>query len=140
MTIRSVGIIGAGFAGLSTAKVLRAFGFEVTVFEKEPDVGGVWAASRRYPGLTTQNPRTTYALSDFPMPASYPEWPSGQQVQAYLHSYAEHFGLVPSLRMSTTVESAVLDEETGVWTVKARRALAGQGALPAEMHRFDYLV
>jgi len=42
--------------------------------------------------------------------------------------------------MSTTVESAVLDEETGVWTVKARRALAGQGALPAEMHRFDYLV
>lgn len=61
--IRSVGIIGAGFAGLSTAKVLRAFGFDVTVFEKEPDVGGVWAASRRYPGLTTQNPRTTYALS-----------------------------------------------------------------------------
>lgn len=137
MTIRSVGIIGAGFAGLSTAKVLRAFGFEVTVFEKEPDVGGVWAASRRYPGLTTQNPRTTYALSDFPMPAHYPEWPSGQQVQAYLHSYAEHFGLIPHLRMSTTVESAVLDEETGVWTVKARRAVAG---LPAEVHRFDYLV
>lgn len=137
MTIRSVGIIGAGFAGLSTAKVLRAFGFEVTVFEKEPDVGGVWAASRRYPGLTTQNPRTTYALSDFPMPADYPEWPSGQQVQAYLHSYAEHFGLIPHLRMSTTVESAVLDEEAGVWTVKARRATAG---LPAEVHRFDYLV
>ena len=138
---RTVGIIGAGFAGLSTAKVLRAFGFEVTVFEKEPDVGGVWAASRRYPGLTTQNPRTTYALSDFPMPASYPEWPSGQQVQAYLQSYAEHFGLVPHLRMSTTVESAVLDEEAGVWTVKARRAATAQGgALPAEVHRFDYLV
>lgn len=137
MTIRSVGIIGAGFAGLSTAKVLRAFGFEVTVFEKEPDVGGVWAASRRYPGLTTQNPRTTYALSDFPMPAHYPEWPSGQQVQAYLHAYAEHFGLIPHLRMSTTAESAVLDEEAGVWTVKARRAVAG---LPAEVHRFDYLV
>lgn len=137
MTIRSVGIIGAGFAGLSTAKVLRAFGFEVTVFEKEPDVGGVWAASRRYPGLTTQNPRTTYALSDFPMPAHYPEWPSGQQVQAYLHAYAEHFGLIPHLRMSTTVESAVQDEEAGVWTVKARRATAG---LPAEVHRFDYLV
>lgn len=141
MTIRSVGIIGAGFAGLSTAKVLRAFGFEVTVFEKEPDVGGVWAASRRYPGLTTQNPRTTYALSDFPMPAHYPEWPSGQQVQAYLHAYAEHFGLIPHLRMSTTVESAVLEEEAGLWTVKARRAVVGQGsALPAQVHRFDYLV
>ncbi|MET4575798.1 flavin-containing monooxygenase [Ottowia thiooxydans] len=139
--IRTVGIIGAGFAGLSTAKVLRAFGFEVTVFEKEPDVGGVWAASRRYPGLTTQNPRTTYALSDFPMPTHYPEWPSGQQVQAYLKSYAEHFGLVPHLRMSTTVESAVLDEADGVWTVKARRATAEQGgASSVEVHRFDYLV
>ncbi len=138
---RTVGIIGAGFAGLSTAKVLRAFGFEVTVFEKEPDVGGVWAASRRYPGLTTQNPRTTYALSDFPMPEDYPEWPSGQQVQAYLQSYAEHFGLVPHLRMSTMVESAVLDEAAGVWTVKARPVSTGQeAALPAEAHRFDYLV
>ncbi|RZJ59103.1 MAG: NAD(P)/FAD-dependent oxidoreductase [Acidovorax sp.] len=128
MTIRSVGIVGAGFAGLSTAKVLRAFGFEVTVFEKEPDVGGVWAASRRYPGLTTQNPRTTYALSDFPMPAHYPEWPSGQQVQAYLQSYAEHFGLVPHLRMSTVVERAVLDEDAGTWAVQTRPAQSqGQG-------------
>ncbi len=134
---RTVGIIGAGFAGLSTAKVLRAFGFEVTVFEKEPDVGGVWAASRRYPGLTTQNPRTTYALSDFPMPADYPEWPSGQQVQAYLQSYAEHFGLVPHLRLGMRVETAVLDEEAGVWTVQARRT-QGDGA--AEVQRFDYLV
>lgn len=144
MTIRSIGIIGAGFAGLSTAKVLRSLGFEVTVFEKEPDVGGVWAASRRYPGLTTQNPRTTYALSDFPMPADYPEWPSGQQVQAYLHAYAEHFGLVPYLRMSTKVESAVLNEDAGVWTVRARRVgterTAQAGALPQEVHRFDYLV
>jgi len=28
-----VGIIGAGFAGLSTAKVFKAFGFDVTVME-----------------------------------------------------------------------------------------------------------
>jgi dimethylaniline monooxygenase (N-oxide forming) len=149
MTIRSVGIVGAGFAGLSTAKVLRAFGFEVTVFEKEPDVGGVWAASRRYPGLTTQNPRTTYALSDFPMPAHYPEWPSGQQVQAYLQSYAEHFGLVPHLRMSTVVERAVLDEDAGTWAVQTRPAQSqgqGDGVTPmqaqtqTQTHRFDYLV
>ena len=119
-TDAKVGIIGAGFAGLSTAKVLRAFGFEVTVFEKEPDVGGVWAASRRYPGLTTQNPRTTYALSDFPMPASYPEWPSGQQVQAYLQSYAEHFGLVPFLRMSTTGLTAQAQGAASAWVGAGR--------------------
>lgn len=64
-----VAIIGAGFAGLSTAKVFQSFGHQVSVFEKEADVGGVWSASRRYPGLTTQNVRDTYALSDYPYPA-----------------------------------------------------------------------
>jgi len=98
-----IGIIGAGFAGLSTAKILKTFGHSVTVFEKEADVGGVWNASRRYPGLTTQNVRSTYALSDFPYLSDYPEWPSGQQVQAYLESYTQHFGLTPHLRLHTEV-------------------------------------
>jgi cation diffusion facilitator CzcD-associated flavoprotein CzcO len=137
--IKTVGIVGAGFAGLSTAKVLKAFGFDVTVFEKEPDVGGVWAASRRYPGLTTQNPRTTYALSDFPMPKDYPEWPSGEQVQRYLQSYVEHFDLARHLLLSLRVESAVLDEVTGTWTVRASRT-GGDPADVSVVRRFDYLV
>ena len=48
-------------------------GHVVTLFEKDTEVGGVWAASRRYPGLTTQNVRSTYAFSDFPYPDDYPE-------------------------------------------------------------------
>lgn len=60
--VRTVGVIGAGFAGLVTAKVLKDFGFEPHVFECDFEVGGVWAASRRYPGLTTQNVRSTYDL------------------------------------------------------------------------------
>ncbi|WP_053239142.1 flavin-containing monooxygenase [Sandaracinus amylolyticus] len=119
--IKTVAIIGAGFAGLSTAKVLKTFGYEVTVFEKAADVGGVWSASRRYPGLTTQNPRTTYALSDFPMPASYPEWPSGAQVQAYLAAYAEHFGIAEHVLLETEVQRASYDERSATWTVRARR-------------------
>lgn len=115
-----IAIIGAGFAGLSTAKVLTQFGFDVTVFDKSPDVGGVWSRTRRYPGLTTQNGRSTYALSDFPMPADYPEWPSGQQVQEYLASYAAHFGLTSALRLNTEVVSADLDETAGQWTLWVR--------------------
>ncbi|WP_433803335.1 flavin-containing monooxygenase [Actinomycetospora sp. CA-084318] len=110
-----IAIVGAGFAGLSSAKVLRAVGHDVTVFEKAPDVGGVWSASRRYPGVTTQNGKDTYCLSDFPMPADYPEWPSGAQVQAYLADYARHFGLEPYLRLDTEVISADLAD--GSWTV-----------------------
>ena len=77
-----IAIVGAGFGGLSSAKVLTEFGHDVTVFEKESEVGGVWTASRRYPGLGTQNVRSTYALSDYPYPKGTPEWPSGEQVQS----------------------------------------------------------
>ena len=61
-----VGIIGAGVAGLATAKVLKQAGHEVVVYDKAPDVGGVWSRTRRYPGLTTQSPKAQYSLSDLP--------------------------------------------------------------------------
>jgi hypothetical protein len=101
-----VGIIGAGVAGLATAKVLKQAGHEIIVWDKAPDVGGVWSRARRYPGLTTQSPKAQYSLSDYPMPREFPEWPAGPQVQAYLAGYASHFGLDPALRLSTEVMSA----------------------------------
>ncbi|MDT0681150.1 NAD(P)/FAD-dependent oxidoreductase [Roseicyclus sp. F158] len=124
-----VGIIGAGFAGLTTAKHLMEFGHDVTVFEKVGDVGGVWSASRTYPGVSTQNGKDTYCLSDFPMPQSYPEWPSGPQVQAYLEAYAERFGLMEHVHLNTEVTSA-RQEEDGGWTLETS----------AGTHRFDFLV
>ncbi|MFN6979520.1 MAG: FAD-dependent oxidoreductase, partial [Gemmobacter sp.] len=114
-----IAIIGAGFAGLTTARTLRDFGHDVTVFEKAPDVGGVWSTTRLYPGVSTQNGKDTYHLSDFPMPKDYPEWPSGRQVQAYLQSFAEKFDLMPLIRLDTAVTEARQDA-AGRWTVTAR--------------------
>ena len=72
-----VGIVGAGVAGLTTAKVLKEAGHEVVVYDKAPDVGGVWSRTRRYPGLTTQSPKAQYSLSDFPMPSVHRPSPTG---------------------------------------------------------------
>ncbi len=116
-----VGIVGAGVAGLTTAKVLCEAGHEVVVFDKAPDVGGVWSRTRRYPGLTTQSPKAQYSLSDFPMPRDYPEWPTGAQVQEYLAAYASHFGLDTALRLSTEVTSAV-PAPGGGWSITAAGA------------------
>jgi cation diffusion facilitator CzcD-associated flavoprotein CzcO len=114
-----IAIVGAGVAGLATAKVLKQAGHEVTVFDRVDDVGGVWSASRRYPGLTTQSPKAQYELSDFRMPKAFPEWPSGEQVQQYLVAYAEHNDLVGRLTLSTEVEKVNRDSD-GRWTVKYR--------------------
>ena len=116
-----VGIVGAGVAGLATAKVLCQAGHEVVVYDKAPDVGGVWSRTRRYPGLTTQSPKAQYSLSDFPMPRDYPEWPTGAQIQAYLASYASHFGLDPALRLSTEVTAAQPVPDGG-WAITAAGA------------------
>ncbi len=95
-------IVGAGIAGLVTAKVLRDDGFDV-VCERLPTIGGVWAPSRTYPGLRANNPRETYAFSDFPYPETADDFPTAEQVRAYLASYVDHFRLRPLLRLGTEV-------------------------------------
>jgi cation diffusion facilitator CzcD-associated flavoprotein CzcO len=138
-----VAIIGAGVAGLATAKVLTQAGHDVRIYDKTPDVGGVWSRTRRYPGLTTQSPKAQYSLSDFPMPRDYPEWPTGAQVQGYLAGYADAFGLTPSLRLSTEVTAAWPTPDGG-WTVETRRAgsagSAGNAGGGASQETFDRLV
>ncbi|WP_347955347.1 flavin-containing monooxygenase [Gordonia aichiensis] len=131
-----IAVVGAGVAGLCSAKVLTQFGFDVTVYDRTPDVGGVWSRTRRYPGVTTQNNKGTYAFSDYPMPREYPEWPSGEQVQQYLAGYVEHFALAPKLRLGTEVTTATIDEGTGTWTVTTREV--GSGLV--EEQRYDRLV
>ncbi|MEJ8569241.1 flavin-containing monooxygenase [Elongatibacter sediminis] len=135
----TVAIIGAGIAGLCTARVLGKLGFEPTLYEKEAELGGVWAASRRYPGLTTQNPRTTYEFSDFPMPRDYPEWPSGTQVQAYLEQYAQHFGITENLELNAEVRSLEYDTERKRWNIAWAPSGSDQEAAVHE-RTFDYVV
>lgn len=138
---KRVGIIGAGVSGLVTAKVLKRDGFDVTVFEKEPTIGGVWAPSRAYVGLCTNNPREHYAFSDFRYPEASDEFPTAGQVLDYLNAYAGHFGLESHLRLSTEVRSvsrrATNDGKHPGFDVTVRPA---DGSAEAETHAFDYVV
>lgn len=132
-----IAVIGAGFAGIASAKVLTELGHDVTVFEKAPDIGGVWSRTRRYPGLTTQNNKDSYTLSDLRMPKVFPEWLSGEQVQNYLEMYVEKFELAPMIRLSTEVRSAQ-PAGGGGWDITSR-ATSVVGADGETTEHYDHL-
>ncbi len=128
-----IGIVGAGVSGLAAARVLLACGHDVVVWEVVSDLGGVWSASRRYPGIGLQNDKTTYGFSDFPMPLDAPEYPDGETTRRWLQAYADRYDIRSRVRLSTRVVEADQDAE-GAWTVTTD----GPGGRATE--RVDWLI
>jgi dimethylaniline monooxygenase (N-oxide forming) len=100
---KQVCVIGAGVSGLAAAKAFAARGHKVSIVEKADDLGGVWEPARTYPDVQTQSPKDLYRFTDKAMPDSYPEWPKGPQVHAYLTDYARSHGLDRLMRFNTAV-------------------------------------
>lgn len=139
MNIKKVCVIGAGVSGLVAAKTFLEDGFEVTVFEKQAGLGGVWEQSRTYPGVTTQSSRHTYCFSDYPMPDDYPEWPEGEQVCRYLQSYADYFRVSEKIHFQTEVTdiSRTVGQKE-VWLVSIKTK--GEYGIKEEKHEFDFVL
>lgn len=116
--VKTIGIIGAGLSGIVTAKTCLEYGYDVKMFEKDKELGGVWASSRRYPGVSTQNTKDTYFFSDFPMPKHYAEWPKGEDVQSYLSAYAKKFHVFPLIRFSHEITN--IDFQNNKWIITGK--------------------
>lgn len=126
-------VIGAGIAGLVTARTMLAKGHDVTVLEQRRHLGGVWDPDFSYPEVGTQTNGRQYSFSEFPMPASYPEWPNGAQVYDYLNEYAKRFGVFEHIAFEMTVKHLAFDEGAGQWTVTV-----GDGSKTEDL-TFDYV-
>ncbi len=120
---KKVAVIGGGVSGLAAAKVFDAQGHRVFGFERSHDFGGVWEVSRSYPDVQTQSPKDLYCYTDHPMPESYPEWPKGPQVHAYLHSYAAKHKIARLFRLNTRIQTMArrADGQPG-WTLTIEAA------------------
>jgi cation diffusion facilitator CzcD-associated flavoprotein CzcO len=79
-------IIGGGPAGLAVARCLQEGGREGVVLEQQPQVATMWRDA--YERLHLHTPRGRSGLPHQPMPASYPQYPTRQQVIDYLEDYA----------------------------------------------------
>ena len=117
--IRTIGIIGAGVAGVVTAKALLARGFECTVFERGSRLGGVWAAG--YSNFGAQVQRELYEFPDWPHANEIPDFTPGPIVQQYLERYAKTFGVWPQIRFDSAVKNLRRQPDGAGWTVTSER-------------------
>jgi len=114
MATETVAVIGAGAAGLVTARELDRAGFDVTVFEQSGQPGGVWVYSpdteddqpgappvfsSLYDSLRTNLPRDLMPYTDYTFDSAggggdgWPRYPHHTAVLAYLRNFAADFGI-----------------------------------------------
>ena len=74
-SVKRVGIIGAGVAGLATAKTLQAEGLDCTILERAERIGGVWAIG--YSNFGVQVQKELYQFPDWPLPDGTPTFTPG---------------------------------------------------------------
>ena len=86
-------IVGASAAGLAVAACLKQRGLPFILLEQSDRVAAAWR--RHYDRLHLHTSRGLSGLPGLPMPRHYPQYPSRDQVVAYMEQYAAHFGLEP---------------------------------------------
>jgi dimethylaniline monooxygenase (N-oxide forming) len=116
--VDSVAVIGAGVAGLCTAKTLIAEGLRCTLFERNAALGGVWADG--YSNFGVQVQKELYEIPDWPLPPDAPDFTPGPAFRDYLQGYADHFGVTPCLRLGASV-TALERRDDGGWIVTYRQ-------------------
>ncbi len=116
-----VAVVGAGPAGLATARALRVRGLPYLQFERHGDVGGIWdidnPGTPMYESAHFISSRDKSGFFDYPMPKSYADYPSRTEILEYTHSFADAFGLRAGIRFDTPVFGS-RQEDDGSWTLE----------------------
>jgi len=128
--VKKVAIIGAGVAGVVTARVLAAEGIECVVFEKQEAVGGVW--NDGYLGFGIQVNAWLYEFPDMPLPRGY-DFAAGEMVQHYTQQYAQANGVLELVKFNTVVKTVTEDKDN--WSV----TYSANGAADVT-ETYDYVV
>jgi hypothetical protein len=110
-------IVGAGPAGLSAARALKRFGIPYDHYERHSDVGGIWdldnPGTPMYESAHFISSRKTSGFFDFPMPDTYPDYPSNRQILQYTRDFADAYELREAIRFDCAVQR--IERVEGLW-------------------------
>jgi cation diffusion facilitator CzcD-associated flavoprotein CzcO len=116
-------IVGAGPAGLVSARAFMRYGIEVDVLERFSKPGGIWnidqAGSPMYKSCNFISSSAFGGFIGAPMPKSYPAYPKWNQVRDYIHQFVTDFGIEERIQYNTSVVLAEpVESEVGrYWRV-----------------------
>lgn len=103
--IKRVAILGAGPAGIVSAKYAIQNGFLPVVFDKKSMPGGLWSAGTAiWEDMHSNSSRYSVMFSDFPWPEKASIIPAAKDVYNYLLSYINHFKLEKFFQFNTIVQ------------------------------------
>src|SRR5207245_1005916 len=101
-------IVGGGPAGLVMARAFDREGIGYDLFERHTSLGGIWdldnPGTPMYESAHFISSKYTSSFYGYPMPADYPDYPSRQQILAYVRAFAHAFGID---RRATTAVSVI---------------------------------
>jgi len=98
--METVVVVGAGPGGLAVAAALKAVGIDALVIDRASSVGSTWRG--HYDRLHLHTARRFSALPGLPIPSSYGQWVSRDNVVRYLEDYTRHHAL--RLKLGVAVE------------------------------------
>ena len=66
---KKIAIIGAGWLGIGCLRILKDQGYDIDIYEKNDDIGGVWHPSNNYADLKIHQPASAVEYFDLPLPS-----------------------------------------------------------------------
>ncbi|XP_055626823.1 senecionine N-oxygenase-like [Toxorhynchites rutilus septentrionalis] len=142
-------VIGAGTAGIATARRVLESGAQVVIFEQTDRIGGTWnytdsvgkdkygldIHTSMYQGLRTNLPKEVMGFQDFPIPDQEESYIRAEDVLQFLKLFVESFDLDRHVLFERHVQLVERVEEIGKWQVQVKNLVEGQ----IETYLFDFV-
>lgn len=117
--------IGTGLSGVAFAyKAREVENLQYTIYEKNPDVGGVWY-EHSYPGISCDVPAHAYSYTWRGNPNWSRFYAGGDEIREWLKTQAKDYGLYEHTKFQHKVANATWNEQRNVWVVEVEDLVSG---------------
>ena len=118
--------VGAGYSGLILAykhahQMKMADFIDLTIYEKNHDVGGTWLENR-YPGIACDVPAHVYTFSWEPNPDWTTFYAKGPEIWEYIKRTTEKYNLDECIEFGSRVVESIWDESASKWHIKIEQS------------------